>query len=393
MKAYFENIVFKRQKKVLCVGIFLINRNDWRISFIQSKLHNNEINIVASAENLKELKDSKELMGDHVPVILHIDGWGVLIKENGTDNNSIPIDGKEFFLKEYSNPNGNGSYFSIIRIDLLNSIIDFCSSASLHVTGVFLGPFNVGLLSPYFENENEIRAGKWNLALNQGFIHSFHAAGVENETTYSIGGDSITSGLLPLYGDIVAFFSGDRVNNPIIAKSREEYVYGRLIKYLGVTSLGVVLLLLLVNFFIWDSLRQRSTALTSEVASNVQLLSQLEEKKLELKEKESLVAQYIGTNEKTHYAWYADRLGATLPSGIHLTGMDIQPINRKLKNGVPIEYQSRLIEVEGNAENMSQISEWINAIRKENWAKQVELISFHSDNEQAKGHFKLQINY
>lgn len=393
MKAYFENVVFQHQKEVLCVGIFLINRNDWRISLVRTKLQNNEINIVSSVENLKEFKESKDTGGENLPVILHVDGWGVLIKDKETDNNSIPMDNKEFFIKEHPNPHGSGCHYSIIRVDLLKSIIDFCTQASLNVTGLFLGPFNVGLLAPFLENGKEIRAGKWNLSLNQGSIQSLRAAGIENETNYSIGGESITSGLLPLYADLVAFYSGDRENNPLIAKSRNEYVYGRVVKYLVVSSLSVVLLLLLVNFFIWDSLRNQNTELTFEVARNVQLLSELEEKKKELKEKESLVAQYIGTNEKTHYAWYADKLGATLPAGIRLLLMDIRPLNKKLKSGLAIEYKNGLIEVEGDAGNMSQISEWINAIRKENWAKQVELISFHIDNDQAKGYFKLQINY
>lgn len=393
MKAYFENIVFQHQKEVLCVGIFLINRNDWRISLVRTKLQNNEINIVSSVENFKEFKESKYIAGSNLPVILHVDGWGVLIKDKETENNSIPMDNKEFFIKEHPNPHESGSYFSIIRVDLLKSIIDFCSEASLNITGLFLGPFNVGLLAPFFKNEKEIRAGKWNLTFNQGYIHSFHAVGIENETKYSIGGDTITSGLLPLYADLVAFYSGDRENNPLIAKSREEYVYSRLVKYLVVSSLSVVLLLLLVNFFIWDSLRNKNTELTFEVARNEQLLSQLEEKKKELKEKETLVVQYIGTNEKTHYAWYADRLGATLPSGLRLIYIDIQPIIKKLKSGVAIEYKNGLIEVEGEAGNMSQISEWINTIRKEDWVKQVELISFHTDNDRTKGYFKLQINY
>src|SRR5659263_42143 len=98
MKAFFENIVFKRQNQVLCVGIFLVNRNEWRISVILARIHNNEINIVSAVENLKELKEAGEILRHNLPVILHIDGWGVLIKDNGTENNSIPIDNKEFYL-------------------------------------------------------------------------------------------------------------------------------------------------------------------------------------------------------------------------------------------------------------------------------------------------------
>jgi len=393
MSAFFENIVFKRQKQVLCIGIFLVNRNEWRISVIRAKIHNNEINIVSAFENLKELKEAGEIISPDIPVILHIDGWGVLIKDNGSENSSIPIDNKEFYLKEFPKSEGNGSYFSIIRFDLLKSIIEFCSSASLNITGLSLGPFNVALLSSFFEDGKEIIAGKWKLTLNNGNINSLLSESIENETIHSIGGDNITSGLLPLYASIVAFFSGERENNDLIAKPREEFVYGRLVKYLIIGSLSIILLLLLLNFFIWDSLRNRNAELTFEVARNEQLLSQLTEKKKEFKVKENLVVQYIGTNSKTHYSLYADKLCSTLPSVIRLTLLDIQPLLKKQKTGVAISYKNRQIEVNGDAHNMSEISEWVKAIDHEKWAKKVELISFSTENDQATGHFKLQINY
>jgi hypothetical protein len=278
MSAFFENIVFKRQKQVLCIGIFLVNRNEWRISVIRAKIHNNEINIVSAVENLKELKEAGEIISPDIPVILHIDGWGVLIKDNGSENSSIPIDNKEFFLKEFPKSEGNGSYFSIIRTDLLKSIIEFCSSVSLNITGLSLGPFNVAFLSSFFEDGKEIIAGKWKLTLNNGNINSLLSESIENESIHNIGGDNITSGLLPLYASIVAFFSGERENNALIAKPREEFVYGRLIKYLSILSLSIILLLLLLNFFIWDSIRNRNTELTFGVARNEKLLSQLTEK-------------------------------------------------------------------------------------------------------------------
>lgn len=393
MKAIFENIVFKHQKQVQCVGIFLANRNEWQISAIRARIHNNEINIVSAVENLKELKDAEEILQPDIPLLLHIDGWGVIVKDNNTENSSIPIDHAEFYLKEYSKSDGNGSYFSIIRNDLLKSIIDFCSSASLNVTGISLGPFNVALLAPFFEEDREIKAGKWNLTLNKGSINTLIAEGVENESMYDIGGDKITSGLLPLYASIVAFFSGERENNYLLTKSREEFVYGKLVKYLCVCSLSIVLLLLLFNYLIWDNLRNRNTELTFEVARNEQTLSHLTEKGKELKEKENLVAQYIGPNAKTHYSWYADKLGSLLPSGIRLTLLDIQPLSKKQKNGIAIVYKNRQIDVEGDARNMSDISEWVKAIGNQKWVKQVELISFFTENNQTLGHFKLQIKY
>lgn len=388
-----ENIVFKHQKQVACVGVYLVNRSEWKISVIRAVIRNQEINVVSVAENLKDMKEAGEITGRDVPVILHIDGWGVLVKDSGTENGSIPTDGQEFFIREYSKQDGKESYFSIIRNDLLKSIVDLCSSASLNVTGIHSGPFNTALLYPFFEEGKAVKAGKWKLTMNNGYIDSLVAEGVENELIYDIGGDQINSEFLPLYACIAAFFSGERGDNYLITESREEFVYGRLVKYLIVCSLSLILFLLQLNYFIWDNLRNRNSELTFEVTRNEQFLSQLADKEKELKEKENLVRQYIGATEKAHYCRYADKLGSTLPSGIRLTLMDIQPLTKKQKPGVAIEYKNRQIEVEGDAGNMSDISEWVNAIGNEKWAKKVELVSFFTDKDQGAGHFKLQIKY
>ena len=232
MKAIVENIVFKYQTQVLCVGIFLSNRNEWRISVIRASIYKNEINLVSSLENLKDLKEAGDILRHDLPVVLHLDGWGVLIKDNSAENGSIPIDNNEFFLKAYSKPDGSGSYFSIIRTDLLKSILEVCSSAELNITGISLGPFNVALLAPFMEEDKAVKAGKWKLTLTKGSINSLSAEGIENESIYDIGGDKISSGLLPVYATVVAFFSGERGNNDLITKSSDEFVYGRLVKYI-----------------------------------------------------------------------------------------------------------------------------------------------------------------
>lgn len=356
-------------------------------------MHKNEISVIDSTEGLTDLSEAAKIVSGHVPVVLNIDGWGVLVKDNKSGNGSIPVDDKEFFLKEHSSPDEKGSLFSIIRVDLLKSIIDNCYGASLNITGITAGPFNVALLSSYFEEGSEIKAGRWNIMLKHGYIQSCEAARLEMTSKHHIGGEVVTSSLITLFADVVAFFSGQRENHPVIAKYREEFVYGRLIKYITVISLSVMLLLLLLNFFTWDNLRKRHEDLVAMAASNEQLLVQLEAKGKDLKQKKILVAQYIGSSEKTHYAWFADRLCTTLPSGLRLTIMAVQPLVKKQKPDTPIEYRNRIIVIEGDASHMSDISDWMDSIKNEDWVKQVELISYHSDEDQSSGDFKLQIKY
>jgi hypothetical protein len=393
LKAFFENIVFNHQKQIACIGIYLISRDEWKFSIINVRNKKNEISIVSSIVNLKELKKDAEIIPADIPVLIHIDGWGVLIKESGTENNSIPLDNPEFFVKEYPKAEGKGSYFSIIRTDLLKRIMDYINSVSIPIAGLSFGPFHTGLIAPFLENGEEIKSGKWQLALKNGHIVKLESTGIEPNVQYDIGGDKVTSDLLPLYTSLISFFSGERDNNPFIVRYKDEFVYGRLTKYIGLGALFFILFLLLINYFIWDNLRNRNSELMLEIARNEQFLSRLTDVKKELKEKENLVFQYIGTTEKTHYSWYADRLALILPHGIRLTLLDIQPVSKKTKPGIAIIYKNRQINVEGDTRNLSEIGDWVKAIGSEIWVRKVELISYSKENEQGLGHFKLQIDY
>lgn len=393
MRALVENIVLKHQKEVACLGISLLSRNDWRFSLLRIKVHKNEITLHSSAQNLVDFESIKKESLKDIPIVLHVDGWGILIKNNRTEGNSIPVNNEEFYIREYPGSNEKEKWYSIIRTELLSSLMEFGRSNSLNIVELKIGPFDVPVLSGYFETGKEIKAGKWKLNLNQGLIDSLSSDGQEDETIYDIGGDSISSGLLPLYASAAAFFSGESEYHPLLLKSRESFLYGKMIKYLSLISLTAILLILMINFVIWDNFQKRNIELTANVARFEQLLNQMTGKEKELKEKENLILQFIGENPKAHFSLYADRLASILPSDIRLTLMDIQPLKKKQKSGRANEYLNNQIEIEGETNSMSAISQWVKEIGNEKWVKKVELISYNSDKEKLIGLFKLLIQY
>jgi hypothetical protein len=393
VKAFVENIVIKNQKQALCIGIYLVNREEWKFSVIHVRKEKDEVCIISSYENLDELESGENILNSDLPLILHIDGWGVLYKNKEVDYNSIPFNNPDFYIKEYNGPESKDTYYSIIRADLLKSVIDSCSLGSLSPSGLSFGPFNVGLIAPFLENSEKIKAGKWRLIMQDRQVNLLVSEGLDPFEQYQLGNELITSNLLPLYSSVIAFFSGEREENDLVKKSRDEFIYSRLIKYIGLGTLFVMMFILLLNFLLWSSLRRKNSELTMDIARNEQLILKLDEKKKEFKDKENLVAQYIGTSEKTHYSWLADRLSAIMPPGIRLGILDIQPLSKKPKAGVAIDYRIKEIIIEGDAVNLNEISGWVKTLNKESWVKKVELISFSTENEKDLGHFKLQIDF
>jgi len=391
LKTFLENIVFKLQKEVICLGIYLVDKEERRISLLRAKIHGGEIKLVAAFKNLASLKEAAALIPPGMPVILHLDGWGVLIKDHGLGNGSISAGNPDFIIREYQRGEGEESCFSVIRRDLLENLQAWCASEGVILTGFAFGPFSVALLAQFFRADDPVKAGKWEISLKNGHVSTLTAQGTDEEKSYDIGGDQINSGLLPLYASAVRFFTGEKENNSFISRFWESFVYRKLLGYLAGGAFLFLLTLLLANFILWNNLRNKNMRLMSEVTQNERLLTELNEYQKEIREKEELVLHYIGSGGKTHHAWYADRLASTLPTGIHLTILEIQPPVKKPKPGISIEYQNNQVDLEGDAPGMSEVTDWIRILERERWVKQVELVSYLTEKETTRGHFKLRI--
>jgi len=398
LKFNLDRHIVKRTSRVTGLGITFLTRDDWRFSVVELKRTKQEIQIVSQTEGQSDWDAVKGYFKPDVPVVLHLDGAGILLRDTGgqvsENENSFPSEDADFVVRRYAKADGLGELVSIMRTDLLQTVMDFCAKNGINVVDMKFGPFAVASIIPLLANAGEeLVAGRWKLYVKDGQLHSFSANSDESRVTYSLEGEQVSSNVIAVLAACLQFFSGGLDDIPLLGKPREEYTYGYLLKKGGIAVLGILLLFLTVNYFVWDNLRGRYAGLRSQVANNENYLNELAGLESKLQKKQFFVDKYIGNDLATRFSYYADRLAFTLPAPIRLTRMEIQPLMQKPKEGKAILYREKTISIEGVSGQMTAISLWIKALRKEEWVKEVELVSYSVDEKQHTGNFELEIKF
>ena len=400
MKFNIDRHILKRTSRVIGLGITFLTRDDWRFSVLELKRTKQEIQIVSQTERQSDWDAVKNYFQSDVPVVLHLDGAGILLRDTGRegqlaeDGNTFPSDDTEFIVRRYAKADETGELVSIMRTELLQAVLDFCVKNGINVVDLKFGPFPVTSIIPLIAHvDGEVIAGHWKLLVKDGHLHSFSAISDESQVIYSIEGEEVSSGVIAVLAVVIQFFSGAIDDIPLLGKPREEYTYGYLLKKGGIVVLGMLLLFLTVNYFVWDNLRGRYAGLRMQVANNENYLTELSGLESKLKKKQFFVDKYIGNDVSTRFSFYADRLASTLPASIRLTRMELQPLMQKPKEGKAILYREKTISVEGTSSQMTAISRWIKSLRNEKWVKEVELISYSVDEKQHAGNFELKIKF
>ncbi|GET22008.1 PilN domain-containing protein [Prolixibacter denitrificans] len=400
MKLNLDRHILKRTSRVTGLGITFLTRDDWRFSVVELKRTKQEIQILSQTESQNDWDAVKSYFKPDIPVVLHLDGVGILLRdaeleghasENGS---SFQSDDSDFIVRRYAKGDGTGELVSIMRTELLQTVLDFCENNGVNVVDLKFGPFPVAAIIPLLPTvSSEVITGRWKLLLKDGKLHSFSANSDESRVTYSIEGELVSSSVIALLAACLQFLSGDMDDIPLLGKPREEYTYGYLLKKGGIVVLGVLLLFLTVNYFVWDNLRSRYAGLRMQVSNNENYLTELSGLESKLKKKQFFVDKYIGNDVSTRFSFYADRLASTLPGSIRLTKMELQQLMQKPKEGKAILYQEKTISVEGTSRHMTAISRWIKRIRSEDWVKEVELVSYSVDDRHHTGNFELEIKF
>ena len=116
-------------------------------------------------------------------------------------------------------------------------------------------------------------------------------------------------------------------SNPLALQIKEEYRRKRVFKASSVAVLGVLFLVLLVNFLFFSHYNTYLKELSMKATQSGNLFQEAEILQGKLKEKESLLSG-LGLMEPARQSYYADQLAKDLPEDIKLKSMNIFPAEK-----------------------------------------------------------------
>ncbi|MBA7543582.1 hypothetical protein ES705_35913 [subsurface metagenome] len=98
----------------------------------------------------------------------------------------------------------------------------------------------------------------------------------------------------------------------------------------------------------------------------------------------------VGLKHNTRYGYYADRIAATVPKGVVLDELTINPIEDKVKANKPLHFSS-FIRVKGGSRGSILLNDWLRELDKYKWIKDIEIIDYEKT--ASTGKFEIQILY
>lgn len=352
-------------------------------------------------ENIAEIQAQ---LSPQIPVQFVISGKGILHRRIAADpalethlllpkilpNASL----RDFYLQ--SAPAGdNQRWVSLVRAAVADELIAALRAKNIFVLGCTLGPFALHSLFPHFDAAPALlQAGHHELRFSDETI-----SGMQFSETFStsasvrIGGQEIDTAYLSAFAAVFqSLLPGEEhvlAPVPALHDAVSEFRDRKIFRNGSRLLLVMTLLVLLVNFFLWGSARQRLASLEERASGETEMLARLHTLEKQVESRREFLGK-TGLANEARYAWYADRLAADLPAAVRLTRLEISP-RLHLAEDDTIGFRNREIEIAGSSPQSLVLNEWIRKLKDYEWVVAASLRSYVQDKAGAPGSFELQL--
>lgn len=374
------------------VGV-IKKENDESYNVLTVKRKGNKIDIV-SATSFHTFEGFKKGVDSKWPVIMVIDGEGVLNKEIDF-NNEADVNWQkniDFTAIYHTSLKGLGSNFmSFCRKNKVQDSIKKFQKNGFQVIDVYIGSFMTTLLHSEIKKETII-SNELVLSFDNQKLAKFtkRTESIKNEQ-YSIGKETVSSVFLPLYGALIHFFiqSKEVSKTKNDALNKEEIIYKKAFNILGITMLVGFLTTLLASYLLIQYFGSKNGELNLQnVFSNqsYQIILDLEKQR----ENKQNILNESGFLSSKFGSYYAYEIMKSVPQGVALNELNINPLSKEIKENLKINFETKTIIIKGETFKELSLNSWMEVLKKMNWVKNFEIISLKKDKKN-KSQFELKI--
>lgn len=135
------------------------------------------------------------------------------------------------------------------------------------------------------------------------------------------------------------------------------------------------LALLMANYFVYSRLESETEKQRYELGI---LRSDVAVRDREQTERRKLQEQYLRPS-RWRYSFLADRIAGTVPDGVMLTALSMNPLLKKLQENKPLQADAGRIVIRGESLSSEPVAEFADRLRELEFAEQLKLISLDRD--------------
>ena len=405
----FENI--NKSKSATGLEIILLADGSYEINIVVLKKNKSTLVTEKQKAGIKSFEEAAKLIDLSSPIILILNGKGIIHKKVSVEENDTPTKSlnkvfpnanlNEFNIQETLVNSISQTYISIIRSSVLNEVIEKLKTNKLtNISGCSLGPFVVNNLLTLI-NKKSINNELLNISGFQLKIGEQEITEIENASSnidsnpILIGDENVPPKLVIAFAGALSYFIGSTdgiINSDTINDLKEEFVQKRKFELMGWTLLIAVLLILTVNFFVFNNYWSKRNQMGEALTLNQSAVERYDMLKKEFTQKNEFLEKN-GLLESSRTSFYADKLAESLPLSIHWTDVNIHPVKKKQASETSegFFFENKMIRISGKCQRSTDLNGWMKEVKLKPLINSVTLLNYTQDNETDDGLFLIEI--
>ncbi|MFV5701709.1 PilN domain-containing protein [Flavobacterium sp. XS2P12] len=369
-------------KRYIGIEHFSLNTEE-RIAVLLIEKKKDEL-VIAKKDVVSYSETLPDKWDKNLPFFLVVNSNQVIQKEVS----GIDAQDEKLLHKAFPNTNWEEFYFEIWRLKAksivaisrkiyVDALLFNYKKQGISIAGISLGVCSIGEIIKYSEG-NKLLTNHQTISWNEETpIITTNTADLN--TTYSINDLTIQNSHLLAFSVILRLLLNGTANTGnLITYSQElhENYNQRSFFSKGLKIMvGVVLTILLINFFIFTHYFKLAEETSENLLLSKSSLEEVNRTKQRIQSKEQKVKNVIAITS-SQSSLVINEITKLIPQSILLTELIYHPLEKKIKNEEPIVIQGKTVSLSGTTINNATFTRWIEAIEQLKWINQVVITRF-----------------
>jgi len=369
------------------------------------KNKNKKLEIVATGVCADFLTLPPTISKNKIPLVLIINGKGVIIKKITLSENSVSdtekivrqnlpaIQLEDFYAQIFKQEN-NAAFLTLCRKGQLDALLSGIKTAKLELGAVFIGTPAIIGLQPLWTNFNTIPASLHKVELSNNALDVILSSEDANEETVKIEELSFSShytlGFAGGLSYLMRRFLAENSSAKLDAISSDHLEKNKL-RFLVLLAVGIAFFAAVANVIFYTSYFDKNNKLETELSVYQGKYDEINQLLTDYQDNKDLI-ENAGILNSNKLSEYADRIGKTLPDEVLLSDLYFNPKNEDQEsNDSLVTFRNKKLVLKGKCAKSFIVNEWINVLKMQRFIKDVSLEKFVYNNQGLLPNFEIQL--
>lgn len=366
------------------VGIehYTLDGEDWT-AFLTLEKRKNELEITQNGKQI--FSDSlPKRINKKLPVCLIVNTNQVLHKETLETNLSdekllhrtFPnLSLEEFFYEIWQMQ--HKTIVAVARKKYVNDIVDKYTDKGISISSINLGICSISEISEFITNDT-IYTNIQKITFSDKQI-LFSNEKITQNSHHKINGLTVQNNHVLAFSGILQFlFKSNNTRGNLVSYGKtlkDKFLQQSFFKKGIQTSLGILLVLLFVNFLLFNLYYSKTLEINELSELNMTSLERVNTIKKRIVEKEKL-ANSLFNKDGYRYSTKINTITKSIPNSILLIQLTLNPLDKNIKEGEKITVKQNTITISGTAKDNNEFSKWIETLEKRKFIDNVVINQF-----------------